>query len=72
MKKNTTLFVAVWCVLSVLCAVLMLHFTVEDNTKMSQFVFVNTLFMVGLGIFFAVYRDKITVLLGNYKREKEI
>lgn len=32
----------------------------------------NSILLVGLGVFFAVYRDKIAVLLGNYKREKEI
>ncbi len=72
MKRSARAFVAVWCVLSVICAFIMIHFTMADNTKLTQLVLVNTLFMVGIGIFFAIYSDKITILLGNYKREKEI
>ena len=72
MKRSTTAFVAIWCVLSVICSAVMFLVTVADNTKITQLVLVNSLFFVGLGIFFAVFRDKITLLLGNYKREKEI
>ena len=72
MKRSTADLSAVWCVLSVICVLIVTHLTMEENTKMSQFILVNTLFMAGLGVFFVVYRDKITLLLSNYKREKEI
>ena len=72
MKRRATAFVAVWCVLSVTCALVMIHFTMADNTKLTQLIMANSILLVGLGVFFAVYRDKIAVLLGNYKREKEI
>lgn len=72
MKSSTMAFAAVWCVLSVICAAVMFLVTVTDNSKITQLVLVNSLFLVGLGVFFAVFNDKITLLLGNYKREKEI
>ena len=72
MKKRTTAFVVVWCIFSVLFIAGMIHFAPTDNTKLSQLILVNSLFLVGLGVFFAVYREKIVLLLGNYKREKEI
>lgn len=72
MKRSATAFAAIWCVLSVICAAIMLLVTVQVNTKITQLVLVNSLFLVGLGVFFAIFRDKITLLLGNYKREKEI
>lgn len=72
MKSSTMAFVAVWCVLSVMCAVVMFLIAATDNSKITQLVLVNSLFLVGLGVFFAVFNDKITLLLGNYKREKEI
>ncbi len=43
-----------------------------DNTKLTQLILANSLFLVAIGVFFIVYRDKIGILLGNYKREKEI
>lgn len=72
MKRSTMAFAAVWCVLSVICAAVMFLVAVTDNSKITQLVLVNSLFLVGLGVFFAVFNDKITLLLGNYKREKEI
>lgn len=72
MKSSTTKFVAVWCVLSIAFTAIMLHFVMTDNTKLSQMILINSLFLVGLGIFFAIFSDKITILLGNYEREKEI
>lgn len=72
MKRSAALFAAVWCLLSIVSAFVMLYFNIEENTKVTQFILLNTLFMVGIGIFFAIYRDKITVLLSNYTSEKEI
>lgn len=72
MRRSTTAFVAVWCVLSIICTLVMFHYTMADNTKLSQLILANSLFLVGIGVFFAIYRDKIGILLGNYKREKEI
>lgn len=72
MKRSAALFAAVWCLLSIVSAFVMLYLNIEENTKVTQFIFLNTLFMVGIGVFFAVYRDKITVLLSNYTSEKEI
>lgn len=72
MKRSTTAFVATWCVLSVICTLVMLHYTMADNTKLTQLILANSLFLVAIGVFFIVYRDKIGILLGNYKREKEI
>lgn len=72
MNRNATAFAAIWCVLSVICAAVMFHFAMTDNTKMTQLVLVNSLFLVGLGVFFAIFRNQITILLGNYKREKEL
>ena len=72
MKRSTTAFVVAWCVLSVICTLVMLHYTMADNTKLTQLILANSLFLVAIGVFFIVYRDKIGILLGNYKREKEI
>lgn len=72
MKKSATAFAAIWCVLSVICTMIVFHFTMEENSKLAQLVLVNSIFLVGLGIFFVVFRNQISLLLGNYKREKEI
>lgn len=72
MKRSTTAFVAAWCVLSVICTLVMFHLTMADNTKLTQLILANSLFLVAIGVFFIVYRDKIGILLGNYKREKEM
>jgi hypothetical protein len=72
MKRSTTAFVAAWCVLSVICTIIVFQYTISDNSKLTQLILANSLFLCGLGIFFAIFRDKISILLGNYKREKEI
>lgn len=72
MFKNATAFAAVWCVLSIIFAAIIFQFAMSDNSKMAQLILVNSLFLVGLGVFFIIFRDKIAMLLGNYERKKEI
>ncbi|MBQ2645488.1 hypothetical protein IJG14_07970 [bacterium] len=72
MQRYATAFVLVWCILSIICTIIVFHLTMYDNSKMAQFILVNSLFLVALGIFFAIFRNQIFILLDNYKREKEI
>ena len=72
MKRSAAVLSAVWCVLSLMCVMVVFHLTMDASEKMSQFIMVNTLFIAGLGLFFIICRDKVSLLLSNYQREKEI
>ena len=40
--------------------------------KMAQFVLFNSILLLGVGIFFAVFHDRLKIYLENYRREKNI
>ena len=42
------------------------------NDKMVQFVILNSILLIGVGIFFAIFHDRLKLYLENYRREKEI
>ena len=72
MKRNAAVFVAVWMILSVVSMFLIFNLNLTTDLKMNQFMCLNATVLIGLGAFFTFNKNKISILLGNYKREKEI
>lgn len=42
------------------------------NDKMAQFVLVNSILLIGVGVFFIIFHDRLKLYLKNYRREKKI
>lgn len=42
------------------------------NDKMIQFVILNSILLLGVGIFFGIFHSRLKLYLENYRREKEI
>lgn len=42
------------------------------NDKMAQFVLVNSILLLVVGIFFIIFHDRLKLYLKNYRREKKI
>ena len=72
MKRNAAAFVAVWMILSAVSVILIFNLNLTTDIKMTQFICMNASVLIGLCAFFTFNRNKISLLLGNYKREKEI
>ena len=72
MKKNAAMFVAAWIILSVVSMILIFNLNLTTNLKMNQFVCLDSSIIIGVGAFLLFNKDKISILFGNYKREKEI
>lgn len=75
MRKYATIF----AVICLLLTFVVLFFTSQlnliniiANDKMAQFVLLNSILLIGVGIFFAIFHDRLKLYLTNYRREKEI
>jgi len=71
MKNNAAVLVVAWVVLSVLSMFLIFNLNLSTDLKINQFVCLNVSVLIGLCAFFIFNKNKISVLLGNYKRKKE-
>ena len=72
MKSNAAMFVVAWVILSVVSVLLIFNLNLTTDVKMNQFICMNASVLIGLCAFFMFNKNKISLLLGNYKREKEI
>jgi len=43
-----------------------------SGNRIILFVFLNSVMLVGVGIFFTLFKDRIILYLENYRREKQI
>ncbi len=75
MHKFATYFSVIFLLLSLAMLFSYLYFNMPlllSGNKMALFVFLNTLILVGVGIFFTIFPDRIVMYLQNYRRKKEI
>lgn len=75
MRKYATVF----AVICLLLTFVVLFFTSQlnliniiANDKIAQFVLLNSILLIGVGIFFAIFHDRLKLYLKNYRREKNI
>lgn len=75
MQKFATYFSVMFLLLSLAMLFSILGFNMPQllkGDKMTLFIFLNSLILVGLGVFFTIFKERITLYLQNYRREKEI
>lgn len=75
MQKFATYFSVIFLLLSLTMLFSVLVFNMPQlikGDKMVLFVFLNSLILVGLGVFFTMFKERIALYLQNYRREKEI
>ncbi len=75
MQKFATCFSAVFLLLSVLMLTSVLYFNMPQllsGNRITLFVFLNSVILVCVGIFFFMFRERIVLYLTNYRREKQI
>ncbi len=75
MKRRAAIFLVVWLLLSFIFLIITSGlgvFANHVNPKIFQFAMLNSLILVGIGIFFYIFYDKLKIYFENYRREKEI
>lgn len=75
MHKFATCFSVIFLLLSLTMLFGVSYFNMPQllsGNRMMLFVFLNSLMLVFVGIFFMMFKDKIDLYLQNYRREKEI
>ena len=75
MKRYATVFSVIWLLLSFGFLVISSQFNFmacSTSPKLAQFVLLNSFFLMGVGVFFVIFHDRIKLYLENYRREKEI
>lgn len=75
MKRSATIFSVIWLLLSLVFLIItsQLNFiSSTPNPKLAQFVLLNSFFLIGVGVFFFMFHDRLKLYLENYRREKEI
>ncbi len=72
-------FAACFSVIFILLALSMLFSVIYFNmplllsgNKIILFIFINTIMLVGVGVFFIIFKERIFLYLQNYRREKQI
>ncbi len=74
MRKYALSF-AVICLLLSIAVIICSQFSLLKSLatdKMAQFVLVNSILLIGVSAFFAVFHDRMKLYLKNYRREKKI
>lgn len=75
MHKFATYFSVIFLLLSVIMLFSVLYFNMPlllSGNRIILFVFLNAIMLVGVGIFFTMFKDRIIQYLENYRREKQI
>ncbi len=75
MQKFATYFSVMFLLLSLAMLFSVLGFNMPQllkGDKMALFIFLNSVILVGLGVFFTMFKERIALYLQNYRREKEI
>ena len=75
MHKFATCFSVVFLLLSIVMLFGVLYFNMPQllsGNRITLFVFLNSIMLVGVGLFFAMFKERILLYLENYRREKQI
>ncbi len=75
MRKFTAYFSVMFLLLAVLMLFSVLYFNMPlllSGNKIVLFVLLNSIMLVGVGIFFILFRERIILYFENYGREKRI
>lgn len=75
MQKFATYFSVIFLLLSVMMLFSVLYFNMPlllSGNRIILFVFLNSVMLVGVGIFFMMFKERIIQYIQNYRREKQI
>ncbi|MBQ4122134.1 hypothetical protein IJD44_00185 [bacterium] len=75
MHKFTLQFSVMFLLLAVLMLFSVIYFNMPmilTGNKLVLFALLNALMIVGVGIFFVVFKERIFLYFENYRREKQI
>lgn len=75
MHKFATCFSVIFLLLSVFMLFSVLYFNMSSllsGNRITLFVFLNSIMLVGVAVFFMAFKNRILLYLENYRREKRI
>ena len=75
MHKFATYFSVIFLLLSIIMLFSVLYFNMPQlvsGNRIVLFVFLNSVMLVGVGIFFLMFKERIIQYIQNYRREKQI
>lgn len=75
MHKFATYFSVIFLLLSLTMLFSVLYFNLPQllsGNRIVMFVFLNSVMLVGVGVFFNIFKDRIILYWQNYTREKQI
>lgn len=75
MHKFATCFSVIFLLLSMTMLFSVLYFNMPQllsGNRITLFVFLNSVMLVGVALFFNVFKERILLYLENYRREKQI
>ena len=75
MHKFATCFSVIFLLLSVFMLFSVLYFNMPQllsGNRITLFVFLNSIMLVGVAVFFMTFKNRILLYLENYRREKQI
>lgn len=75
MHKFATCFSVIFLLLSIAMLFGVLYFNMPQllsGNRITLFVFLNSIMLVGVAVFFMMFKNRILLYLENYRREKRI
>ncbi len=75
MHKFATYFSVIFLLLSVIMLLSILYFNFPQlisGNKIVLFAFINSIILIGVGIFLTILKDRIILYWQNYNRDKQI
>lgn len=75
MHKFATYFSVIFLLLTLTMLFSVVYFNMPlllDGNKLVLFVLLNMAMLVGVGVFFMLFKERIFLYLQNYRREKQI
>ena len=75
MHKFATCFSVIFLLLSITMLFSVLYFNMPqllNGNRITLFVFLNSIMLVGVAVFFMTFKNRILLYLENYRREKQI
>ena len=75
MHKFATCFSVIFLLLSITMLFSVLYFNMPQllsGNRITLFVFLNSIMLVGVAVFFMMFKSRILLYLENYRREKRI
>ncbi len=75
MHKFATYFTVIFLLLALTLLFGVVYFNMPqllNGNKIVVFTFINTVMLVGVGIFFMLFKERIFMYLQNYRREKQL